>query len=142
MKAHGDRQRQKAQVAFEYMAIVGIALVFLIPIWLYVVQIQQSTSAELSVSYMRNAIDNIVHTSNLVYSQGPPAKVPLNIYIPNGVELVNITNNIIHIRLWTPSGVLDLTGSSVADLSGTLPTSEGLYKIYIEAKDNYVEITT
>ena len=131
----------KAQVAIEYMTIVGIALAFLIPIWVYVTQLQYQTETQLSASYARNTIDNIVYTANLVYSQGPPAKVPLNVYIPKNAELVEMDGRNIHIQLRTLTGLSDMYGSSVADLNGTLPTTEGLYKIYIEARDDYVQIT-
>ena len=72
----------RAQTAMEYLSIVGIVLVFVIPIWAYLITIEQQTSTELSLSYSKNAARQIADASSLVYSQGPPAKLTFQIYIP------------------------------------------------------------
>jgi uncharacterized protein (UPF0333 family) len=131
----------RGQVSFEYMMIFGLAIAFAIPVWLYVTSLQQDTGQELSLSYARNAVNQITSSADLVYSQGPPAKVRLNVYIPSGIESVNITNRTISFRMRTSAGLSDVFSSSVANLSGTIPQEEGMYWIKVESMGDYVNVS-
>ncbi len=132
----------KAQVAFEYMMIFGLALAFAIPVWIYVASVQQGTGEELSASYAENAARQMTSSADLVYSQGSPAKVRLNVYIPSGVDNASITGGrTIVFTVRTSAGPTDIFSSSVANMTGTIPSSEGSYLINIESRGSYVEIT-
>ena len=131
----------RAQAAFEYMVIVALVLAFLIPIWAYVTSLEQQTSTQLSISYAKNAAEKIADTADLVYSQGAPARVEVNIYIPKNVESVNITNNTIDFVVRVDSVLNDVTATSAAKLNGTVPNREGTYLFAIEALDSLVQIT-
>ncbi|MFH1978459.1 MAG: hypothetical protein ABIJ92_03980 [Candidatus Aenigmatarchaeota archaeon] len=132
--------KRKAQAAFEYMMIVGIVLLFIVPVWSYMNTVHKDTTNELYFSYARNAVTKIVDTAELVYSQGPPASVQVVVYIPKYVEEINITGTTINIRL-NIGDVNDVNGFGIAPLNGSLPTTEGSYVIKIEAIDDYVNIS-
>lgn len=131
---------KKLQAAFEYLVIVSIVLVFMIPIWAYVTSTQRDTSIELALTYAKNTANQIADASNLVYSQGPPAKVKINVYIPYGVDNITILNNTIRFRLNVDSGITDIFAFSTAQLNGTLPKKQGYYWIEVEATDDIVQI--
>jgi uncharacterized protein (UPF0333 family) len=126
----------KAQAAFEYMVIVIIALTFMIPLWVYITSVKTEASDELSLSYAKNTVDKLASTADLIYSQGSPAKVRVNIFIPPGVYGYNITNNTVVLRVMYMGTVTDVYAESRAMLNGTLPTAEGGYWMQIEAVDN------
>ncbi len=128
----------KAQVAFEFMVMVMVLLAFIIPIWAYVSNVQQSAIQELSASYAKNAINNIADTANLLYSQGPPAKAALKIYIPEGIENVNITGSNIMFTMSATGNTLSAV--SMAPLNGTLPMQTGTYFIILEATTDFVQV--
>ncbi len=131
---------KKLQAAFEYLVIVSIVLVFMIPIWAYVTSTQRDTSTELALTYAKNTANQIADASNLVYSQGPPAKVKINVYVPYGVDNITILNNTIRFRLNVDSGITDIFAFSTAQLNGTLPKKQGYYWIEVEATDDIVQI--
>lgn len=131
---------KKAQAAFEYLVIVSIVLVFMIPIWAYVTSTQRDTSIELALTYAKNTANQIADASNLVYSQGPPAKIKINVYIPYGVGNITILNRTIRFRLNVDSGITDIFAFSTAQLNGTLPKKQGYYWIEVEATDDIVQI--
>jgi hypothetical protein len=133
---------RKAQVSFEYMMVFGLAIAFAIPVWLYVTSLQQDTGQELSLSYAKNAVNQITSSADLVYGQGPPAKVRLNVYIPSGIEAMNISDRTVNLRMRVSAGFSDVFSSSVANLSGTVPTEEGMYWIKVESMGSYVNIST
>ncbi len=132
----------RAQSSFEYMMIFALAIAFAIPVWLYVTSLQQSAGEDLSLSYAQNAVNQITSAADLVYTQGPPAKVRLSVYIPSRVDMINITNRTVNFRLLTSTGVSDVFSTSVADLTGTLPDSEGVYWIDVESMGSYVQVTS
>ncbi len=124
------------------MIIVAAVLVFLIPVWTYVSGVQMQAGSELSISYARNAAEQIADTAGLVYSQGPPAKVNMRIYIPSGVEEINIIGKTIVLRVRTTAGISDVFSISIAEMNGTIPSQEGNYLVTVEAKDGFVQIST
>jgi len=131
----------KAQASFEYMMVFALAIAFAIPVWVYMSSMQQSAGEELSLSYSKNAVNQITSAADLVYTQGPPAKVRLNVYIPSRVEMINITNKTVNFRILTSAGASDVFSESVANLTGTLSNSEGTYWISVESKGNYVQVS-
>jgi uncharacterized protein (UPF0333 family) len=130
-----------AQTAFEYMVIAIFILAFLTPIWIYLAQLQSQTSDEFALSYAKNAVNQIAKKADLVYSQRMEAKVKIGVYIPRGVEEINITGNEINIRIRSMSGSVDVFATSIAQLQGSLPTDEGLYWVLIKAEGDYVNVT-
>ena len=126
----------KVQVAFEYMLIVIIALVFMIPIWIYITTIKTETTSELSLTYAKNAVEKIASTADLIYSQGPPAKVQVSVFIPEGIEDYYIVNNTVNYMVLYSNSFTDVFATSRARLNGTLPTVAGNYWIEIKAVEN------
>lgn len=131
----------RAQTAFEYMVIAILILAFLTPIWLYVSQVHNESAEQLSLTYAKNAVKKIVENADLVYSQRLGAKVKVGVYIPSGVEEVNITGNSVIMKVYSSSGVVDIFETSTANLNGTLPATSGFHWVLIEAKGDYVQIS-
>jgi len=132
----------RAQASFEYMMIFGLAIGFAIPVWIYIGSLQQTTGEELSLSYAKNAVNQITGAADLVYTQGPPAKVRLSVYVPSRVQEINISGKYVNFRLLTSTGLSDVFSSSVANLSGELSSSEAMYWIDVESMGDYVNIST
>ncbi len=123
------------------MVIAIIILAFLTPMWLYVSQVQNESAEGLSLTYAKNAVKKIAENADLVYSQRLGAKVKVGIYIPRGVEEINITGKTVIMRIYSSSGAVDIFETSTADLNGTLPTTSGFHWVMIEAKGDYVQIS-
>jgi uncharacterized protein (UPF0333 family) len=125
----------------EYLVIVALVLAFMLPIWAYVTSTQSETISELSLTYAKNAANQIADAANLVYSQGPPAKIKIKVYIPYGVTNATIVNSSIEFGVWSDPGVSKIYAFSTAELNGTLPVDQGYYWFEIEATGNIVQIT-
>ncbi len=123
----------RAQAAFEYMLVVIIALAFMAPVWAYISSVKTETTDELSLSYAKNSVDKLASTADLIYSQGPPAKVRVNIYIPANVQGYDMINNTILINVSYQGVVMPVFADSRARMNGTLPLVEGNYWMKIEA---------
>ncbi len=131
---------RKAQVATEYIIIAGIVMVFLIPLWTYMGGIRDQISIQMMISYAQNAADRLAETAELIYSQGPPAKISIKVYIPGNVEHVKIGNRTVSLGIRTIAGVSDVFARSRAEINGSLPASQGIYWITVEAQEGLVQI--
>jgi hypothetical protein len=123
----------RAQAAFEYMLVVIIALAFMVPLWTYIFTVNNEANDELSLSYARNAVESIVSTADLVYSQGEPAKLRIDVLIPDNLQSYNITNRTVTLNILYANVVTDVFASSKARLNGTIPTTGGHHWLDIEA---------
>ncbi len=132
----------KVQVAVEYIIIVAVVIAFLVPLWSYVASVKQQTGEQLRISYAQNAVDKIADTADMVYSQGPPAKVNLRVYIPGGVGSTNISGTMVNMKVWVGMNYSDVTAFSMVQMNGTLPSSEGNYWVTVEAREGFVQIDT
>ena len=132
----------RGQAAIEYFVIAGMLMMFMIPIWVYIVTIQQQTSQELSLSYTRNTAKQIADAASLVHSQGSPAKINIKVYIPDGVTNVSIINKTIIFHVLTGSQESEVWYTSTAELQGEddISVNEGYYYFDIISHDTYVEI--
>jgi uncharacterized protein (UPF0333 family) len=130
----------RAQTAMEYLSIVGIILVFVIPIWAYLITLEQQTASELSLAYSKNAARQIADASSLVYSQGPPAKLSFQVYVPAGVKNILIDNKSIVFNISLGATYTDVFSTSVATMNGTLTPNEGYYTIEVISLNSLVQI--
>lgn len=131
----------RGQTAFEFMVMVIFILAFITPIWVYLFQVQSQTNDQFVLSYAKNAVTQIAKKADLVYSQRLDARVKIEVYIPRGVEYINISGNEINMRVTSNSGPVDVFATSIAPLQGDIPASEGLYWVLIKAEGSYVNVT-
>lgn len=131
----------KAQVAFEYIIIVGVVITFLIPLWSYIAVVNEQATQSLSISQAQTAANRIVSASDLVYTQGPPAQLTITIFIPRGVESANLTDTTVRFRVYIGKGVTDVAAVALGPLNGSIPRREGLYRFSIKAVEDYVNIS-
>ncbi|MFH0956439.1 MAG: hypothetical protein V1813_01105 [Candidatus Aenigmatarchaeota archaeon] len=126
----------KAQAAFEYMLVVLIALAFMVPLWTYMITVNSEASDELSLSYAKDAARMLSSACDLVYTQGPPAKVSLTIFVPSGTVASAITNGTIMFTIRHGGGESVIFAESRARINGTLPASSGSYVMEVSALDD------
>lgn len=132
----------KLQVAMEYLFIVGIVLMFLIPVWVHTTTTQNQASEDLSISYAQAALDKLAATADLVYSQGPPAKVTQNVFVPPSTKSFYTNGKVIILFVSTSSGNSDVWKITKANLVSELPQDEGYYLFTVESiNESYVSIT-
>lgn len=128
--------RRKAQAAFEYMLVVLIALAFMVPLWTYMATVNNEASDELSLSYAKNAADAVASAADLVYTQGPPAKVRITVFIPSSTVNASIINGTVIFVIRNAGGETAIYAESRARINGTLPASGGSYNMEIRALDD------
>jgi hypothetical protein len=130
----------KSQVAVEFLIIVSVAFMILIPLSVYLNQSLIGYKDTNKISKAWNTVKKLGESADWVYSQGPPAKLSIEIYIPEDLEEVSLENNTILFRVRTSAGISDAFYEAVPSLSGTLPSDSGYYFVSLTAFSNQVEI--
>jgi len=132
----------KGQAAFEYLMIFSIVITLVLILVTYSIQITERNKEEIRISNAIAAVNEIVDTANIVNTQGKPTSLTLtSVYIPEGVESINIIGKIILMKVRVAGGTSDILATSKADLQGSISNTQGIKKIRVKAEDNYVNIT-
>ena len=131
----------KSQAAIEYLIIVSVAFMILIPLGVYVNQSLIGYRDNNKISKAWNTVKKLGQSADWVYSQGPPAKISLEVYIPDDLEEVSIDNKNILFRVRTSAGISDVFYVTVPSLNGTIPSNSGYYFVSLTAFADYVNIS-
>jgi hypothetical protein len=131
----------KSQAATEYLVIIAVGMAILIPMAVYLNDMYIAYKDGSNIASAKTAADKIASLANWVYSQGKPAKVVTSIYLPDGIERVEIENKTITFKMKTKSGPVDVSEETITSLEGSLPSSKGFYNVAIIAEDDFVNIT-
>lgn len=123
---------EKAQAALEYLLIMGIAMLILVPLFSIVSSYTYQSKVRMRINALRDSLQNLAESSDMVYSQGYPAKITTRFYVPEGIVFTNVTQHYFHARLQTAAGLTDLTSRTNANLTGSLPSSPGSYQVQIK----------
>lgn len=134
---------KRGQVSAEYMALLGLSLTAFFVIWLYVNSSQQSVQQDLKVGFAKQTVQRLADAANLVFVQGSPAKIFVEVNNPEGVVGVSPTSSAecgtseILLRVSSLNGtVSDVYAPVSANVSGNLSFligNPGLKRISVEA---------
>lgn len=130
----------KAQVAFEYIVMVGVIIGAVALISMYVYQQNEiatrSKQAEIAVNTIASAADNL-------YAQGSGAKTQINVYFPDGYDSTqsSLSGKTIFLRIYTPAGYNDIVATTKGNISGELPEGTGYKLLTLELINGYVNVT-
>jgi len=131
----------KSQVATEYLVIIAVGMMILIPMIVHLNEMYVAYKDESRIASAKTTVNKIASLSNFIYSQGSPAKVVTRIYIPEGVEGIEFGSKEVSFRLRTKAGVIDVSEDTIAEIRGNLPSSPGVYNVAIIAEEGFVNLT-
>jgi len=131
----------KAQIAVEYVMIVSIGLIIILIGSPYLFKTFTAYSDENRISLAKNTVHKIGESADMVFSQGQPAKMKIEVNIPEGIESVSFENKTILFKLKTSSGVNDVFYNTIPQLTGNLPIKSGNYYLSVAAYQDGVNIS-
>ena len=119
----------KAQIATEYLVLVSLILVILLPVLYY--STYEST-ATLKLNDAQDAVQTLAKTADYVYSLGPGTRSIALITIPEGAYSSSVSGRELVLNM---SGYGEIIAVSKANLTGSFPNSKGTYEIRVVALD-------
>lgn len=132
----------KSQVSVEYMLIMGFAAVMTVPLLLIYYTYSSDTSDSVATSQALQIARKIVDASESVYYLGKPSQTTLKLSFPDKIKATKMENYEIIFNISTTQGIAEIVQVSAVNISGNLPTSQGIHIITIKAEDGYVKVTS
>src|SRR3989344_3864400 len=115
----------KAQVATEYIILIGILLAILVPVLYYFNY--QSTNV-ININQAQDSVQTLAKTADYVYSLGPGTRSTVTITIPRGAANSSVYQN--ELTLIMPNNN-DIVATTKANLTGSFPYLEGTYNLQV-----------
>jgi len=133
---------KKSQISVEYMMIIGFVTLMTIPLILIYHSFVQDSSTEITSTQVQQIAQKIAGAAESVYYLGEPSQTTLKVNMPSNVVSADLSAGYeVVFRVKTTSGTSDIVQNSPVNITGSLPTAEGLYTITIKAKSGHVEVS-
>ena len=132
----------KAQVSVEYMLVMGFAALMTIPLLIVYYTYSSETSDSVSSSQALQIARKIVDASESVYYLGKPSQTTLKVNFPDNIKVINLTNYEVVFKMKTGKGIVEIVQASSVNITGGLPTSQGIHILTIKAEDKDVLVTS
>lgn len=126
---------KRGQAAFEYLILVGVLLVILMALFYYV---SNYSSQNLKMEQAEDTVQTLAKVSESMYALGPGNRDFVWVNIPGSVSEIRIGDNEIMLRIFIFGDYSDFYARTNANVTGTLPTQKGRYKILVETLDSGV----
>ncbi len=136
------KRHSKSQVSVEYMLVMGFAALMTIPLLLIYYTYSSDASDSVAASQALQIARKIVDSSESVYYLGKPSQTTLKLNFPDKINSIDLSNKEVVLKIKTKNGVTDIVQVSSVNMSGSLPTTQGIHIITVKAEEGYVQITS
>ena len=137
-----DKMSLKSQISLEYMLIIGFATIMIIPLLVIYYNYSSETSESVTAGQSLQIARKIIDASESVYYLGKPSQTTLKLNFPNNIKLINISNYEVVFKIQTKNGLVEVVQISSVNITGNLPTSQGIHILTIKAEDKHVQVTS
>lgn len=135
-KTHG-----KAQVAMEYLIIVGFVAIITLPLVIIFQSHSQETAEDITSTQVYHISKRISDGVETVYYLGEPSKLTIKTYFPSGINSISLGSNEIVFNVKRGSREDEIVVYTPINISGNISTSQGVHYINIESKGGYVWVS-
>lgn len=132
----------KSQVSVEYMLVMGFATLMTLPLLLIYYTYASDSSDSVASSQALQIGRKIVDASESVYYLGKPSQTTLKLNFPDKINSISLSDKEVVFKIKTKNGVTDIVQVSSVNITGNLPTTQGIHIITVKAEDGYVQITS
>ena len=134
--------KMNAQVSVEYMLVMGFAALMTVPLLLIYYTYSSDSSDSVATGQAIQIARRIVDSSESVYYLGKPSQTTLKLNFPDRISSANLSNREVIFQINTKNGITDIVEVSSVNISGILPTTQGIHILTIKAEDGYVQVTS
>ncbi len=132
---------RKSQAALEYLMVVSIALMMLVPVVLEGWQSAAQLGTNINFQKARSAASQIADAAKTVYFQGVPSAMTINVVFPENIILTNVSGKELYFKMKVKDSSTDVVEFFDFNVTGNLSNVSGMHEIYLEALPNVVNIT-
>ena len=132
---------KEGQISAECLIVVGFIIFIIIGILGVGLFYSNLISDSIKMNHVRNFATKIISSSESVFYSGEPSLATITVYLPSGVEDINIAGKEILFNVSTNTGLTKISFSSNVPLAGVLTKTEGVKRIRIAASAGNVTIS-
>jgi uncharacterized protein (UPF0333 family) len=132
---------KRGQAAMEYLAVIGFALLMIVPIIFIFFSQSEDITQQLTMNQIREIGRKVVNTAEKIYYLGEPSQTTLKIYMPNNVEQVNISGRTIVFKVRLNNAPSDLVFPSTVNVTGNISVQSGIRFIKVKTIAGKVNIS-
>lgn len=129
-KPRAELEKLKAQASVEYLFIIAILMLFLVPAAHYSTD---KAVTDFSLDEAQVSLNELARAADMVYAMGPGTKAYAWLTIPNSATSTNVSGKEIVVTTAFGGANSDLFAMTKANLTGSIPGTPGTYKISAEA---------
>lgn len=133
---------RRSQYATEYLFVVTFSALIMIPAIAFLVNEYSDVQYSISTNQAYAVARKISDSAMKVYYLGEGSSTTLTVVIPQNVILASLQNNEVLFRISSKGMPVDVYSVSEVNLTGTLPSSPGTYKITLVSKGDEVQVST
>lgn len=133
--------KNKAQIGTEYLIIMGFLTFVIIGLLGFAFYFAGNIQEGIVMSQTSNFAQKVISSSETVYYQGEPSKATIKAYLPNEVEQIIISENMLVFSVNTNSGLVVIGFSSNVPIQGELNANSGINTIVLTAYEDLTNIT-
>jgi uncharacterized protein (UPF0333 family) len=119
---------RRGQSSFEQLIVVALGIGMVTLVFYYSVNL---SSDNIRISQAEDMVEKLSKSADYVYSLGPGSKDVVDVYVPEGMVLTDITNNSIRVRLSLSSGESDVFADTKPVIIGEIPPIPGHHRIAV-----------
>ena len=124
---------KRGQVATEYLLLVGIAFLAIIPIFYYSIS---SSAKTVRFNEAEDFVTTISKTADRVYALGPGSQDYIKVTIPGDTKEIIFDRNEVILKMSVNGKISDVFAISRTNLTGSVSTSSGSKHIYVKTLSN------
>lgn len=130
----------KGQVSMEYMTIMGLSLLLLMPLVVIFAQQSNSLQEEVDAVQIEKIGLSIIDSAEELFFLGSPSQKLLEIYFPNSIEQITIESQAI-VFYYNDNESFAAESSLPLNLTGTINIHPGIHNVLIKAETANINIS-
>jgi len=132
---------QKAQVSMEYITIVGFVVAISIPLVLIFTTYSSEMNEDIISNQANTIATKMIDSAQSVYYMGEASKMTFSVYMPDKIDNITIGHNEVVFFIRNMNGFDEVVKYSPIPINGTIMSSQGVHRIVVESKGDYVWIS-
>ena len=118
--------RKKVQISIEYILITGFIFVILTGLMIYA---YSEANRTITLNKAEESVINLVKIADIVHTLGEGNQALTWINVPGAIESFEMTGRNLNLDFHIQEETTGVHYRSLAQLNGTLPTTQGSYRI-------------
>lgn len=131
----------KAQVAMEYLIIIGFVAIITLPLVIIFQTHSRETTEEITSTQVYQISKRIADGAETVYYLGEPSKITIKTYFPENINSISLGSNEIVFVLKKGAKEDEIVVYTPINVTGNLSTHQGVHYINIESRGGYVWVS-